>query len=97
MTRISSTSTAFYKKGFPVVWFGFLGVFVALAATHDAPIIFLLIPCFMSVLGYFLMRKLVWDPTLRYYRPDSLSVFMENGIDNAGEQGVAVDGASRRR
>jgi hypothetical protein len=61
MKRISSTSTAFYKKGFPAVWFAFLGVFVALAVTHDAPIMFLLVPCFMSVFGYFLMRMFVWD------------------------------------
>jgi hypothetical protein len=36
MKRISSTSTTFYKKVFPAIWLGFLGLIVALALTHGA-------------------------------------------------------------
>lgn len=65
MKRISSTSTTFYKKVFPAMWFGFLGLFVTLAVTHGAPgvggVIFLVAPGAMAVFGYFIMRKFVWD------------------------------------
>jgi hypothetical protein len=32
MVKISSGSTTFYKKIFPVIWFGFLALFVARSA-----------------------------------------------------------------
>jgi hypothetical protein len=54
----------FYKKIFPLFWFGFLAVFVAIAASSagvrgDWP--FIAMPCFMAVVGFLLMRKLLWD------------------------------------
>ena len=65
MKKISSDWTAFYKKVFPVVWFGFIALFVTMAFTHGAAFKggppFLIAPCFMLVVGYIVMRKLVWD------------------------------------
>jgi hypothetical protein len=65
MKRVSSTATRFYKKGFPALWFGFLGLFLTLAITQGAvtngSMMFLLVPCVMAVFGYFIMKKFVWD------------------------------------
>jgi len=53
------------KRVFPAAWFGFLAFFViaTLAGSRgrDFPPAFLVIPLFMSVFGYFLMKKLVFD------------------------------------
>jgi len=64
--RISSGMTVFYKRIFPVFWFGFLGVFVVvgLAANRhgdNSSSMFLIVPVVMAVFGFFLMKKLVWD------------------------------------
>lgn len=65
MKKISSGSTVFYKKVFPLIWFGFLVFFVVTAvaggAVRDGQWVFLVVPCFMAVFGFFLMKKLVWD------------------------------------
>jgi hypothetical protein len=65
MKKISSGSTAFYKKVFPLVWFGFLGFFVVTTVTRDTLAdgqwAFLIIPSLMAVFGFILMKKLVWD------------------------------------
>jgi hypothetical protein len=66
MTKISSKYTRFYKKGFPLLWFGFLAVFIATSLTaedfeKDPDPMFFIIPVVMAVFGFFLMKKLVWD------------------------------------
>jgi hypothetical protein len=65
MLRISSRSTFFTKRVFPILWFGFLGLFVAMflfkGFSGSVPIEALLGPLFMAVFGYFLMKKLVFD------------------------------------
>lgn len=64
MTRISSKFTFFHKKGFPLLWFGFLAVFVTLALINEAfekDPMFLVGPIVMAVFGFFVMKKLVWD------------------------------------
>ena len=65
MKRISATSTSFYKRGFPILWFGFLGLFVLFALLSDAvterSVAFLVIPLVMGGFGYVVMRKFVWD------------------------------------
>jgi hypothetical protein len=65
MQKISSATTAFHKRVFPIFWFGSLAI-VALTAiaksnVGKANLIFLIIPCVMGVFGYFLMKNLVWD------------------------------------
>jgi hypothetical protein len=65
MTRISSRVTFLYKRIFPIFWFGFLAVFVATAFLSGQGVqkdpLFLVIPCAMGVLGFYLLKKLVWD------------------------------------
>ena len=71
MRRLSSSSTYFYKRVFPVLWFGFLLVFFCVAlwawlqpGTFDgAPTdaVFLLMPLFMAGVGFVLFRKLLAD------------------------------------
>jgi hypothetical protein len=64
MTKISSKSTFFHKRAFPVLWFGIIGIGAAIAvwsgAFEKAPIT-LVGPAFLAVFGFFLMRHLVWD------------------------------------
>ena len=64
MKRISSRSLAFTKKVFPVLWFGILAAAVAVVLLSGAFVkapFAVVVPCIMAVLGYLLMRKLVWD------------------------------------
>lgn len=65
MQRISSRSTFFTKRVFPVIWFGFLAFFVAImlskAPSGGFPVALFAFPMFMAVFGYFLMKKLVFD------------------------------------
>lgn len=66
MQVISSRWTLFYKRVFPVFWFGFLAVFVAVALLSDqartefGPV-FLIGPIAMAVFGGFILRKFVFD------------------------------------
>jgi hypothetical protein len=66
MQRISSRSTFFSKRVFPLIWFGFLAFFFIAALLAKKPEgalsagIFIM-PIFMVILGYFVMKKLVFD------------------------------------
>ena len=64
MKRISSRSTFFSKRIFPVIWFGILAVFVA-GSVMDGAVwrdpMALLAPALMAVMGFLLMRFFVWD------------------------------------
>ena len=64
MTRISSGATFWYKRVFPVLWFGFIAAFlitvtVSGLSKDDFP--FLIAPLAMAALGFLLMKKLLWD------------------------------------
>jgi hypothetical protein len=67
--RISSRMTFFYKRVFPVIWFGFLALFIAVPlfsfsnASWGAapPLQFFIGPVIMMIVGYFIMKKLVFD------------------------------------
>jgi hypothetical protein len=66
MKKISSGSTVFYKKLFPLAWFGFLVVFAGVALSKgdlgsEERWPFIVMPIGMAVFGFVLMRKLVWD------------------------------------
>jgi hypothetical protein len=71
MRRLSASSTYWYKRVFPVFWFGFLAVFLAAAAWsaghasrpldwQDA-MPFLLAPTIMVVVGFLVFRRLIFD------------------------------------
>jgi hypothetical protein len=67
MPRISSSATFFYKRIFPIIWFGGLLIFFAtsffsgVGPGHLPPAPFLLMPAVMVVFGFFVMKKLVFD------------------------------------
>jgi hypothetical protein len=66
MKRISSRTTFFIKRVFPVIWFGFLVFFVTITLStkplrRGVPIPLFIFPAFMAVFGYFIMKKLVFD------------------------------------
>jgi hypothetical protein len=64
--RISSRSTSFYKRVFPVLWISLLaGVLLLMTfvsrRSPGVPLVAFLVPALMMVLGYFLFRKLLSD------------------------------------
>jgi hypothetical protein len=67
MRRISSKLTFYYKRIFPVVFFGFIllaagpSVFVSLKSSTFQPVIFLIMPAGMAVFAYFIFKKFVFD------------------------------------
>jgi hypothetical protein len=67
MGRISSRTTFYYKRIFPIVWFGFLAVFLTVSVFNGLntgrypPLPFFIGPVIMTVFGYFVMKKLIFD------------------------------------
>jgi hypothetical protein len=67
MRRISSRATFFNKRVFPAVWFGFIALavafpfFVGHRQNSTPPISFLFFPAIMALIGFFVMKKLVFD------------------------------------
>jgi hypothetical protein len=67
MRRISSKWTFFYKSVFPILWFGFIILFLIIAlfvptrSGHSPPIPTLIVPIIMFGVGFFLMKKFVFD------------------------------------
>ncbi len=63
--RISSRQTFFMKRVFPVIWFGMVIIItvtaaIGMSASHQRQLVFFLIPAFMFVIGYYLMKNLVF-------------------------------------
>jgi hypothetical protein len=69
MRRISSGMTFFYKRIFPVAWFGFLALFMATpfvvpmfgGTISGSSLGFFLAPAVMMIVGYFAMKRLLFD------------------------------------
>lgn len=66
MRRLSSRSTWFHKRIFPLIWFGMLliPVYIALcvpAAQHGPGPAFLLVPLVMGLVGWFVFRRVLGD------------------------------------
>ncbi|MGY3039804.1 hypothetical protein ACVWWQ_001427 [Rhodanobacter sp. TND4EL1] len=71
MQRLSSSSTGFYKRVFPVLWFGFIALFLAFAlwarlhpdSVDGAPpdLMFLVMPLLMGAIGWVVYRRVVSD------------------------------------
>jgi hypothetical protein len=66
MKLISSKRTFFYKRMFPVLWFGFLAIFVLTAylpgrRSHVEVMPMLTVPVVMAIIGYTLFRRLLFD------------------------------------
>ena len=86
MKKLSSKSTFFYKRIFPAIWFGFTGLFLftSLYADHRnsdsrADIMLFVVPVFMAVIGYFIMKNLVFDLIDEVYDEGSSLLFKNNG------------------
>jgi len=64
MRRISSRSTFFQKRVFPVFWFGFVAIFVliGLFGEHAAGAAFpiFVVPALMALIGYLIMKHLIF-------------------------------------
>lgn len=67
MRRISSQWTFFYKFIFPLIWFGLIIVFLIVAVVvptrsgQALPVPALIVPIIMGVIGYSLMKKMIFD------------------------------------
>jgi len=67
MRRISSRMTLYYKRVFPAIWFGFLILFIAVPLVSTGgrnatpPLPFFIGPVVMIIVGYFILKKLVFD------------------------------------
>jgi len=84
MKKLSSKTTFLYKKLFPLLWFGFLAIFLCVGLLANTKgngpgIMFLVIPIGMMVFGYFLMKKLVWDLIDEVYDEGTTLLFRNRG------------------
>lgn len=66
MKRISSKNTFLRKRVVPVIWFGFLVLFVILTCLFEpkagqSRLPFFVVPIVLAVFGYVMMRLLVFD------------------------------------
>ncbi len=67
MPLMSSRMTFFYKRIFPIIWFGFLAVFFVVglvkgsAADPISNLPFLIIPVVMAIIGYQIMKKMAFN------------------------------------
>src|SRR5258707_15613271 len=67
MRRISSRATFYYKRIFPIIWFGLLALFVVGGLIYASETdqyqssFFLVIPIVMAIVGFFIMKFLIFD------------------------------------
>jgi hypothetical protein len=65
MRRLSSRTTWWTKRAFPTCWFGFVVVWATVITgpilQGQVPVFVLLIPVAMAVVGYVVMRLLIFD------------------------------------
>jgi hypothetical protein len=90
MTKISSNSTFFYKKAFPILWFGFMAVCVGTtllsgALGKDALFLLpgLLIPCLLVGVGFLLFRKLLWNLADEVYDGGDFLLVRDRGEEDS--------------
>ncbi len=62
MKILSSKKTFLFKKIFPVFWFGFLFVFLAVGFydSKNVDLAFMIMPFVMMIFGFFLFKKVIW-------------------------------------
>ena len=71
MRRVSSKATVYYKRVFPILFFGILflvtlgpelmAMLAGPRAAQPAPLPFLILPAAMAAFAYFIMKRLVFD------------------------------------
>jgi hypothetical protein len=84
MKKLSSRVTFFYKRVFPIIWFGFLGIFSVISMFAEIQgkgpdIMLFLVPLSMAVLGYYIMKKLVFDLIDEVYDEGRTLLFKNGG------------------
>jgi hypothetical protein len=57
MRPVSSKMTFFYKRVFPVIWFGVVLLLIAIGLLSNVP--FLIAALLMAVFGYWIMKKMM--------------------------------------
>jgi hypothetical protein len=79
MRRVSSSMTFFYKRIFPVLWFGILGVsFIVALKDPIAVLPFALGVLALMAFGYFFMRRFIFD-MLDEVLDDGDALILRNG------------------
>jgi hypothetical protein len=83
MKRLTSKATFFYKRVFPLIWFGFLiiflfAVFSNAAENEPADFVFLIFPIIMLGFSYFILKKMVLDLIDKVY-DEGASLLVRNG------------------
>src|SRR5690348_9573681 len=86
MRCISSRATSWYKRIFPIVWFGFIGVFVVvnIFVISGGPLSWVpavLVAAVMSVVGYFAMKGFILDLVDEAW-DDGDALIVKNGGDS---------------
>jgi hypothetical protein len=86
MTRLSSRWTYFYKRVFPVMWFGFIALFVLLPwlNRHQAaalPLPVFIAPVVMGAFGYLLFRRLLFDLVDEMWDDGEALVARKGGVE----------------
>ncbi|PKN51002.1 MAG: hypothetical protein CVU43_24510 [Chloroflexi bacterium HGW-Chloroflexi-5] len=86
MKKLSSGSTFFYKRIFPAIWFGFIIFFIITTLYADrshsnggADVMLFIVPVFLAVVGYFIMKNLVFDLIDEVYDEGSSLLFKNKG------------------
>jgi hypothetical protein len=84
MKKLSSRSTFFFKRIFPAIWFGFIIFFILTALFVDrrdaaADVMIFVVPAFLTVVGYFIMKNLVFDLIDEVYDEGSSLLFKNKG------------------
>lgn len=86
MVKISSSWTFFLKRVFPVIWFGFLAVFAvgmltAMLAKNQLEPIALVAPVIMAVIGFLVMKLLVFDLVDEVWDDGDALIVRNRGIE----------------
>lgn len=104
MKKISSGTTMYYKKIFPVIWFGFLALFVITGVASGAmtrDLSFILIPLVMAGFGYVFMKKLLWDLADEVFEDGDTLLVKQGGdqerIPLSNIMNVSIGNSSPRR
>ena len=86
MRKISSSSTFMMKRVFPIVWFGFVSLFLVMGIQEfirgGAPVFIVFVPIVMLVIGYIVMRMLVFDLMDEVYLDDGCVVVRNRGEED---------------
>ena len=87
MKRISSKWTLFYKRVFPVIWFGFIAFFALSAmllrrsGTWTPLFPFVIGPVVMAIIGYVLFRKLLFDLVDEVWDDNDALLVKNSGVE----------------